>query len=340
MKFRIAPFGDIWKDGIFNVPYTLTDKYIKMASEYQLKALLLILRNGGVATSCQIAKTLGTTVSDIEDLMEFWIEEGVLSADSKTDNISDVQPTPSKTPKPDKKPDLQIASAKKETLPLPRLTPKDVVAMCKDNESLQLLLNEAQAVLGRTISFSEQEHLLNMTTYYGLPVEVVLMLLHHYKNEKEKGKSIGFAYVTKMAKGWSEEGILTVTDADEKLMQIANSDSVWKEIVELTGIRHRSPTGKQRDMVCTWAKSFDMEMISIACDIMKENTEKPTLNYVDKVLQRWIKEDIKTPADVVRQQQEYKTKNQTKKDSKLQSKPSYDLEQIKKDALQNTEIKF
>ena len=40
MDYRIAPFDSIWTNGIFNVPVDLVDKYLKIASEYQLKALL------------------------------------------------------------------------------------------------------------------------------------------------------------------------------------------------------------------------------------------------------------------------------------------------------------
>ena len=56
MDYSIAPFGEIWSGGVFNVPYALADKYIKLASEYQLKALLIILSSNGKNSSAQIAK--------------------------------------------------------------------------------------------------------------------------------------------------------------------------------------------------------------------------------------------------------------------------------------------
>lgn len=330
MDFRIVPFGGIWNDGIFNVPSSLVDKYLKMTSEYQLKALLLVLRNGGTATSRQIAKSLGMTVSDIDEFMEYWIEEGILSANGEL-----VEPPPKTehiVPKEDKQ--------KKDVLPPPRITPKDVVTLCKENDELGVLLSEGQIVLGRTISFAEQELLINMVNYYGLSPEVILMLLSYYRSEKEKGRSISLAYINKMAQNWSEEGINTVTLADEKLLAIAKSDSVWKEIVELAGIRHRNPTVKQREMVSKWADIFNMEMIELACDIMKENTDKPSLKYVDSVLTNWKNSDIKTPGDAARLQEEFKNKKQPKNQTKLVGKPSYDLDQIKKDTMGNTDIKF
>ena len=36
MDYSIAPFGEIWSGGVFNVPYALADKYKMVASEWQL----------------------------------------------------------------------------------------------------------------------------------------------------------------------------------------------------------------------------------------------------------------------------------------------------------------
>ena len=74
-------------------------------------------------------------------------------------------------------------------------------------EKLKNLVNEAQKVLGRTISLAEQAIIINMVNYYELKPEVVLMILEYYKNEKQKGMSISFSYINAIAKNWSDEGI-------------------------------------------------------------------------------------------------------------------------------------
>lgn len=92
--------------------------------------------------------------------------------------------------------------------------------MCRDSEELTLTLRHAQEVMGKSLSHVEQELIVNMVTYYGLPCDIVLMILQFYKNEKESGKAIGTAYIAAMAKNWSEEGIVTLDDAEEKLHDI------------------------------------------------------------------------------------------------------------------------
>lgn len=332
MDYRVLPFGSIWNGGIFNVPSVLVDKYLKLASEYQLKSLLYILKNNGQSSSENIAKALGQTVGDIDNLLEFWVEEGILSADSKT-----VEVIQTAQEKDVSEPARQV----KETLSAPRLSPKDVVSVLRDDEKLRFLLTEAQKVLGRSISHAEQEMLINMVNYYGLKAEVVLMILEFYRCEKKKGRSIGISYVNAMAKNWADEGIDSIAEAEEKLKEIERSDRLWNEIIAVTGIRHRRPTVKQREMVNSWFEDFDITMISLAADIMKENTPEPKLTYMNSVLKKWKKGGITSPVQVKAQQEEFakqKAEKTKKNDDRLKVKPTYDLEQIKRDAMSNTDL--
>lgn len=343
MLYSAPPFGDIWNDGIFNVPTGIVDRYLKLASEYQIKALLLVLRNGGKATSSEIAAKLGIPCADAEEIMSFWLEEGVLVSDAEGE-----QPAPKKAetvknesaPAPEKPTPTAPVLEKKEPLPAPRLTPKDVVALCRENKKLDMLLSEAQVVLGRTISFAEQEMLVNMTIYYGLTAEVILMLLGYYRSEKEKGRSISIAYINKMANSWAEDGVQTIADADEKLLYLASTDKTWDEVIAMTGIRHRSPTMKQREMVAGWKNDFSDEMIMLASDIMKENADKPSLKYMDSVLRRWKKEGVTTPAQAQKQQENFNSRKKSEKGGKLHGEPSYDMNKIINDTMNNTDIKF
>ena len=327
MNYQIMPMGSVWENGMFSVPSLIAKSYIKLASEYQLKALLLILSDGGNSTSKQIAKTLGCTESDADDFLEFWVDEGILIRDSQ---FTAVTPQPAKT---EEKPEEIKPKKALESVPVPVLSPKDVAAALRNNPELEALVQNAQEVLGRTISHNEQELIINMVEYYGLPCEVVLTILQYYKTEKEKGRAIGSAYLGAMAKNWSEEGITTLSAADEKLRELYNSDKLWKEIVAMSSISFRNPTVKQREMIKHWNEAFSIEMISFACDLMKENAEKPTLKYVDKILSNWQKAGIKTLDDAKADSEAHQAKKEKAKSGKLQSTPSFDITEIEKKAL-------
>lgn len=328
MDYRVMPFGEVWNSGIFNVPNSLADKYLKMASEYQLKALLFILRNGGQSDSQAVAKALGQTASDIDDLLEFWVEEGVIAVDG--------QAVP-------KEPVKEVVVVK-EVLPAPTLSQKDIVEAIRNNDEIAFLLNEAQVILGRTIGTKDQELLINMVNYYGLKVEIIMMILQFYRSETDKGITISRAYLNKMAHNWSEDGINTIADAEIKLAEIEKSDRYCKEIHTLTGL---FPTSRQKSTVIGWFKDFDITMISLANDIMQSNIRdeenpltEPSLAYINKILKNWKKKNITTP----KQLEDYNKKiekqinEKNKKSDRLKSKPSYDLEKIKRDAMDNTEF--
>ena len=333
MEYKALPFSSVWENGIFNLPIKVVDEYLKLASEYQLKALLYIFRNNGQAETAEIAKALGQTIADTDNLLEFWVEEGIISKNGEI-----VEST--KIPQATAEKNVVVV---KETISAPNLSPKDIVSILRDSEKLKNLVNEAQKVLGRTISLAEQAIIINMVNYYELKPEVVLMILEYYKNEKQKGMSISFSYINAMAKNWSDEGIASISEAEEKLHEIERGNRIWNEIIAITGIRHRKPTVKQREMVLSWFNDFDITMITLASDIMKENIPEPKLSYINSILKKWKKQNIKTPADVEKKQKEFEKaksekESKAKSKEKLSSKPTYDLEQFKRDAMNNTEI--
>ena len=203
MQYQIVPVGSIWQDGMVAVPKKAVSDYIKLASEYQLKALLLILANNGPCDGKFVAKSLGCTEADANDFLEFWVEEGVLSCDGAV-NAAPVSETAVIQPKPVEVKTVEV----KEAIPVPTLNPSDIVAMCRENKELTELIQHAQEVFGRTISHVEQELVINMATYYGLPSDVILVILQYYKTEKSKGRAIGTGYIGSMAKNGAKRELL------------------------------------------------------------------------------------------------------------------------------------
>lgn len=325
MQYRVIPIGEFWQDGMFCVPGRVVDRYIKMASEYQMKALLIVLAKNGNSDSRDIAKLLGCTENDAFDFLDFWVEEGLLCRDGEMVTLNPIQPAqPVQSQKKEK--------STVESMPVPTLSPKDIVTMCREDENLTDTLRNAQEVLGRTLSHAQQEMIINMITYYGLPGDVVLMILQYYVNEKNHGRAIGTAYITTMAKNWSEEGITTLDAADEKLRELEFSDKLWSEIIALAGMHYRNPTLKQREMIRAWRDNFSMDMIGLACEAMRENAVKPTLKYVDGILKRWKKEGIATPEDV--EQSNAHRKNATAKPQEHSDiDDTYDLNEIEHRAM-------
>lgn len=351
MNYQIIPVGGVWENGMFSVPKAVADKYIKLASEYQIKALLIILSKSGVASSAEIAKRLGITRLDAENIMDFWVAEGVVSAGAASAS-AESKPVKQKEAnivsenKPEEIKSEHTTEAKKKIkIVAPTLTPKDIIARASENPEIEELLNEAQKAYGRLISHSEREMLVNLIDFYGMKFEVILMLLVYCRNERQAGRAISPAYLYKIAEKWIEAGIETASDAEAEILELEKCDELWMKIREHAELKSKKPTVGQREMIGGWKQDFSLEMIFLAIDEMKENIDSPSLKYVDKILKSWKKENINTPADAEKSKAAFERKKDDKdknekKAGTISRKPTYDLEKIKKDALNNTEIKY
>ncbi|MCR5207468.1 MAG: DnaD domain protein [Eubacterium sp.] len=316
MPYRIIPNGEIWNGGVFCVPKAVTEKSLKFASENQLKALLYLLSNNGTAEPAEIAKALGISEAQAAECLDFWVYEGVLSSGSE----AEAAPVEKPEPKPEKR--------ALESLPMPSLTPRDVVNLCAENAELASLLRAAESILATSLSISMKSNLINMVTYYGLPVSVVVTLLEYYKSERDAGRNITTRTLQQIAKDWANEEISTIEQASEKLLEMAESEKLWLRVLELCEFDYRQPTQAQLKMLRRWRNDFEPEMIFFACNVMKKYTEeeKRSLKAIDNILKDWKRKGLKTPDEV---------KNQPKPDSKKdkkKSKPSFDIEEIKKNS--------
>lgn len=359
MDYRINPAGKIWKDGMFFVPAALAEKYIKLASEYQVKALLYILSRNGVATSAELSKKLGIPQADAENMMDFWIEEGVLSSgkDGSSNYVPAAgleraaEPLAEENGGQKKAEPAQIAESEKPQkkqsasrgVKAPVLSPKEIVAISSEKPQVAQLLNEAQSVYGRTISHSEQEMIVNLTEFYGMPPEVVMMLLAYCENLRSNGRAVSPGYFYKTAQNWLEDGIDTPALAESRICELEKTDAFWQSLKDTAGFTKDSPTEKQREMINRWRQDFSDEMIFRAAEIMNENIDKPDLRYMDKILKNWKKAGIKTPEDAKRESEHFERQKSQKEKSRrgeISRPPTYDLNKIKKDALNNTDIKY
>lgn len=358
MDYHISPAGKIWKEGMFFVPAALAEKYIKLASEYQIKALLYILSRNGVATSGEISKKLGITEGDAENMMDFWIEEGVLECGENSGNYvpsagitaAPAQPQqisaqqPQENAQKEVKPVTEHKKPKKTAnVQAPVLSPKEIVAISADKPAVARLLNEAQTVYGRTITHSEQEMIVNLTEFYGMPPEVVMMLLAYCENLRANGRAISAGYFYKTAQNWIEDGIDTPALAESRICELEKADAFWLSLKDAAGFTRKAPTDKQAQMIVSWRAEFSEEMILYAAQIMSESIDKPDFRYMGKILDNWKRAGIKTPDDAKRENENFERQKAQKEKGRrgeISRAPTYDLEKIKKDALNNTEIKY
>lgn len=319
-------------NAVFAVPCVLVDRHIKLAGKEQLQAILWILRHAGEKFSPEtIAQELGMSVDSAMDALDYWSDRGLLAEQSGA-----LHPVPQPEIATEKAA-APVQTVSTETAPIadeqPKLPPKKrlvkpdasyLAARIKNSEAVRTLLDEAQAALG-ILSPAMTAVLLASCDDYGLPAEVVLMLIHY---AKEVGKT-GTAYIDSVARDWAESGVFTVEDAERKLQELSEKSLAWGKVCSAAGLVKRAPTKKEEEAAYRWVYEwkFTADMLSAAYERCANNTGKFSAAYMNKVLDSWQKAGVKNTEQLAAAEQERENKqNKTEKSSPT----SYDIDEVER----------
>jgi DnaD and phage-associated domain len=287
-------------NSVFAVPCCVVDQHIKLAGSVQLKVLLWLLRHAGEPLeAADIAKALGIDRADVGDAMLYWQEAGLVT-------LKEGALTPAAAGKEAAEPAAAIASpAPEETVPeesakpahriLTRPQKADNAFVAKrmaESTEISCLMQEAEQILGRLISNGDSATLLMIHDDFGLPADVIIMLLQYVV-------SIGKAntrYIEKVAMNWADEEIFTHEKAEEKLRRLAENGAAWHTVEQAAGIPHRAPTSKEEEFAARWVSDwrFAPTMIHEAYERNVDATGKFSPSYMNKILERWHRDGIAT----------------------------------------------
>lgn len=313
MAYSIKPsvFGSM-----FAVPAQAMD-YIKLASASQLKTMLWIFRNASEQIDPErISKEIGYRSADVSDALVALCEWGLLDSD---DRVIEVMPAPVKEEavKPEEKIELPELATVKPTY-------EQVVKRCKETPEIANMFQDIQQVLGKTIGYDGQCIFLMMHDQYGLPVEVIYMLVDYCASIGKKG----FSYISKVGKDWGEKEIDSIEKADEQIKILNTCTGVWKEFAAMAGIQNPRPTSVQSAFMRTWTieMKFNVEMIYMAYEETVNHSGKISFPYMNKILSKWHEKGMKTPEDIEREKIEYRKANAKKSDNS--EKSSFDMDEF------------
>jgi DnaD/phage-associated family protein len=317
--------------GMFAVPEALVDEHLKLAKELHLKVLLWILRRGEVGGFEALAQWLGRPEGDLVDAAQFWIDRGMILVDSGQLTVDSEAPAkaPAKVP-------VSLPPDPLSLAPI-RPTAAQVLTRTDEDANLRLLFQEADTILKRTIGYEGQCMLLMLHDTYGLPPEVINMLLHYCA----KNKKTGISYITAVGRDWSEQEINSMEKAGERITCLENSASLWNRLCHHAG--KDIPKGKAREKyLLRWSEElgFGMDMVCLAYDEMADNCSKIEFAYIDKILEGWHAAGVKTPAQAEAAKEQFRAKkpapgaSKPTRDGAAMRSPSFDLEAYERGTLQ------
>lgn len=316
-------------NSVFAVPSALVDQHIKMAGSVQLKVLLWILRHAGEEfTPEDISAVVGANAADVRDAMRYWVETGLI-AENARDELSPAE-TPAQQPAaPAREREAEKAPQNSPAPPPPPRLPKPdgvfVANRINQSKEISFLMQESQQLLGRPLSPGLSSALLFIHDDYGLPVDVILMLLQYVKSRGKDNTN----YIESIARDWAESGVCTHEKAEEKLRLLGEIGKAWGQVEKQVGIGHRSPSAREEQYAERWILQwkFSPQMVREAYERCVDAIGKLSMSYMNRILERWHKDGVSTPQQAAEEQAGQDKKAAARKSA---AAPTYDIDEYER----------
>ncbi len=277
------------------------EKYMPKARGEFVKIYLLMLKHNifgelGVSSSI-LASSLNLLESDIMNALNYWNDLGVIKL-TQIDKMGnyDVEFIDLSEDEPDQKKQIDLLEA-------------------LDSTNTKDMLKDIEMLLARPLSPNEMSIYLNWQKEFGFSSELILILMEYCIS---KGKSDP-RYIEKVALSWHDLNITTIEQAQNLIKKTEDKWINIRKILKYLGINTTDIMKPQQELIEKWILiyKFPTEIIYKACDICFERLNRADFKYIDGILNKWFKNNIRTLEDIAIKDTKAPNKN-TK-----YSKPSY-----------------
>ncbi|MBQ2855226.1 MAG: DnaD domain protein [Oscillospiraceae bacterium] len=185
----------------------------------------------------------------------------------------------------------------------PSYSEQDVLRAMDSDLDFRGLYGEVQRLLGRSLNTEELKILLGFVRYLGLPGDVISVLVCYCKERaRQRGNSRNpsLRTIEKEAYAWAEQGIDTVEEAAAFISAQNVRNSRLRRLMDQLQIRGRSLTAAEEKYALRWLDmGIEEELIAMAYERTCLNTGGLNWAYMNKILQRWNDQGLRT-AEAVR----------------------------------------
>ena len=184
----------------------------------------------------------------------------------------------------------------------PSYSERDVLQAMDGDGDFRGLYGEVQRLLGRSLHTEELKILLGFVRYLGMTPELVSVLVCYCKDRARRKGSLrnpSLRAIEKEAYAWAERGIESVEDAAAFIQKENVRNSRISRLMGLLQIHGRSLTGAEERYAKAWLDmDLSEELISMAYERTCLNTGGLNWAYMNKILQRWHDQGLRTAEDV------------------------------------------
>lgn len=184
----------------------------------------------------------------------------------------------------------------------PGYSEQDVLEAMDGDPDFRGLYGEVQRLLGRSLNTEELKILLGFVRYLGMTPELISVLVCYCKERARQRGSLrnpSLRAIEKEAYAWAERGIDSVEDAAAFIQAQNVRNSRLHQLMNLLQIHGRNLTAAEERYAQSWLDmELSDELITMAYERTCLNTGGLNWAYMNKILQRWHEQCLRTAEDV------------------------------------------
>lgn len=198
----------------------------------------------------------------------------------------------------------------------PAYAPNEAPLAVSENPALADLVALSQELLGKPLSPNELETLYWFYDGLKFAPEVILMLLEYCVSKDKRNIN----YIEKVAISWHEKGINSMDAVEQYLQNEEQKTSYLHSLRKIMGITDRALSQNEEQFLNKWHEHCGMseEMVKLAYEQCIIQTAKLSFPYIDKIIERWYQQGIKTPEQAKADDEKFRNKKAASQD---QSEP-------------------
>ncbi len=254
------------------------DKLIALGDGTCALVYLYALRKNGSFSSAQAAAELKCTVAEITKAATLLTQHGLFSTGS-----SAAVPMPAEE--------------------LPEYSAQDISRRSEEDGVFPVVVEEAQRILGKTLSGADIRTLFGIYDYLSLPPEVICLLINHCvevtRERLGPGKLPSMRTIEKEAYIWFNREVITLERAEEFLRARKEHAGRLQEIKPILQINGRNLTPTEQAYIDGWLEmGFEHEAIALAYDKTVIKTGGLQWKYMDSILKSWHSKALHTVDEI------------------------------------------
>lgn len=221
--------------------------------------------------------------NEIKNALAFWRGAGIFEASEGAEEISEISA-----------PAVQKAKIDAEEAPF--YSAKQLADAAEQNPDFKNLVSFAEERLEKILNESELARLYSFMDYIGMPASVIMLSIEDCASRGKRS----LRYISKQLNDFEENGAITYEKAEELLKLRREMQDYEHYVRKMFGIGDRKLVPKEKKAIEIWQNEwkFGREMLDIAYEKTVSAASKPSISYMDKILEKWHQNGVFAPEDI------------------------------------------